>query len=311
MVTAALHVRGITIPWQFVVWQAKRWVGKDYRKPTEMAADLIREFQPPHGVKVRALFDAFYLCPTVTKACASRVFLWYSVSMKNRRLTHTGRGKSGLLKQLGPGILKHGGQKVRLQCDRGWRAMRIAAVDGQLKSIGAVRIVFSKRPRDPWRNLLAIATNDLRHNSRRIIEIYARRWSIEVLFKELRGLKLRQSDASPERNPPASGPRRPGPPHAGTFSSKAQNGFRSRAARNDSTTSVTPSVTIKSRPSPAGSATTPHQKPTPTSTPRSVNTLLDSNEQVPAVAEQVWHRFDDDNLLPDGKNMTSLLGKIP
>lgn len=192
VVTAALYVRGLTLPWRFVVWQAKRWAGRAYRKPTEIAADLIRDFQPPKGVAVRVLFDAFYLCPTVTKACASRGFLWYSVSMKNRRLTRTGRGKSGLLKHLGPGILKHRGQKIRMQRDRGWRGMRIAAVDGQLKGIGSVRVVFSKRPRDSWRNLLAIATNDMNRSARQIIEIYERRWSIEVLFKELRGLGLGQ-----------------------------------------------------------------------------------------------------------------------
>lgn len=47
VVTAALPVRGIRLPWRFVVWQAKRWSGKAYRKPTEIAADLIRDFQPP------------------------------------------------------------------------------------------------------------------------------------------------------------------------------------------------------------------------------------------------------------------------
>lgn len=37
--------------------------------------------------------------------------------MKNRRLTLTDRGKSGLLKPLGPRILKHRGQKIRMNRD--------------------------------------------------------------------------------------------------------------------------------------------------------------------------------------------------
>ena len=41
-------------------------------------------------------------------------------------------------------------------------------------------------------NLLAVATNDTGRSARQIIEIYERRWSIEVLFKELRGLGLGQ-----------------------------------------------------------------------------------------------------------------------
>jgi len=192
VVTAALLVRGITLPWRFVVWQAKPWAGTAYRKPTEIAAELIRDFTPPRGVPVRVLFDAYYLCPTVTKACDARGFTWCSVATKNRRLIRTGRGHSGLLKRLGPGVLKHRGRKVRMKRDRGGRWMRIATVDGRLKSIGSVRIVFSKRPRDPWRTLLAVATNDTGRSARQIIEIYERRWSIEVLFKELRGLGLGQ-----------------------------------------------------------------------------------------------------------------------
>ena len=185
VIVAAVHFRGVTLPWRLEVWQSKSWAGRRYRKVNDIAAELIREFQPPKGVKVRALFDAFYLCAQVTNACKSRGFTWFSVASKNRKLTRD-RGKDGALKTLAPGILKHFGTRVRLKRQPGWRWMRIASADGQLRKIGDVRVVFSKRPRDPWKKLIAVVTNERNRKAREVIAIYEKRWHIEVLFKELR-----------------------------------------------------------------------------------------------------------------------------
>ena len=65
--------------------------------------------------------------------------------------------------------------------------MKLSAVDGRLSKIGDVRVVFSKRPGDPWKKIVAIATNETSLDERTIVSIYEKRWSIEVLFKELRG----------------------------------------------------------------------------------------------------------------------------
>lgn len=74
VVTVPIHFRGITLPWRLQVWLPKEIAGAEYLKTTEIAAQLIRQFQPPKGVKVRVLFDAFYLCATVTKACENMGF---------------------------------------------------------------------------------------------------------------------------------------------------------------------------------------------------------------------------------------------
>lgn len=68
VVTGAILFRGVTLPWRFDLWLPKRWADRAYRKSTEIAAEMIRAFESPKGVKVRVLFDAFYLSPTVTKA---------------------------------------------------------------------------------------------------------------------------------------------------------------------------------------------------------------------------------------------------
>jgi hypothetical protein len=72
---------------------------------------------------------------------------------------------------------------------RSWALPEVQApgVVGRLKKIGTVRVVFSKRPRDPWRNLVAVATNETELSAREVVANYERRWAIEVLFKELKG----------------------------------------------------------------------------------------------------------------------------
>jgi SRSO17 transposase len=188
VVVAAIVFRGLTLPWQFVLWLPADYCKIHrgmYRKTTTIAAELIRQFEPPTGLKVRVLFDAFYLCPAVTKACTDRGFTWFSVAARNRNLTVGKRSRR--IGEIGPGVLRSRGDRVRLKRSRGWRWMKIAAVDGRLSRIGEVRVVFSKRPQDPWKNVLAVVTNATTLPPREIVASYERRWAIEVLFKELKG----------------------------------------------------------------------------------------------------------------------------
>ena len=189
IVTAAVLFRGVTLPWRFTLWLPEDYCKSErlpYRRQTDIAAELIRGFTPPKDVKVRVLFDAFYLCKPVAAACESQGFTWFSVASRNRLLERD-RGATRNLGDLAPAIVKHQGRSVRMKRARGWRWLRIATVVGRLKKIGTVRVVFSKRPRDPWKNLVAIATNETRLSAREVVANYERRWAIEVLFKELKG----------------------------------------------------------------------------------------------------------------------------
>jgi hypothetical protein len=153
-----------------------------------MAAQMIRAFAAPAGLKVRVLFDAFYLCPTTVRACQDKAFCFFSVAARNRNFT-TGQGKRRRRRQIAawmPGVLRHQGRNVRLRRSRNKRAsLRIACRDGNLSKVGPVRMVFSKRPAGPWKRCIAIVTNETGLRPRQIVEIYERRWGIEVLFKEL------------------------------------------------------------------------------------------------------------------------------
>lgn len=187
VITAALRFRGVVWPWAFDLWLPLKDAGPTrYRKMTDIAAQMIRAFPVLKNLRMQVLFDAFYLCPVVTRACAERQFLWFSVAAKNRTFTRHG-GRKRQLADWTRGWLQAHGQRVRLRRSRGWRWMRIAAADGHLARIGRVQLVLSKRPRDPWKNLVVIATNATGMKARDIVAAYENRWAIEVLFKELKG----------------------------------------------------------------------------------------------------------------------------
>lgn len=185
VVTAALMFRGVVLPWKIDLWIPKDQAGATYRKINQIAADMVCTFQAPKGLKVRVLFDAFYLAPNVVRACECRGFTWFSVASKNRKLSRK-HCRPRTIKELAAGVLKHHGHRVRLRRARCWRWLRIACVDGSLNRLGQVRMVLSKRPRDPWKKTLAVVTNERKLKAREIMVIFEKRWNIEVLFKELR-----------------------------------------------------------------------------------------------------------------------------
>jgi SRSO17 transposase len=185
VVTGALVFRGVVLPWKFDLWIPKQQASVGYRKITQIAAQMINELSIPFELKVRVLFDAFYLAPCVAKACQSQGFTWFSVASKNRIMKRR-RCQKRSINDFAAGVLRHKGQRVRLRRARFWRWMRIAHVDGKLSRLGNVRMVLSKRPGDAWKKTLAVVTNETKLAAREIMVIYEKRWNIEVLFKELR-----------------------------------------------------------------------------------------------------------------------------
>jgi SRSO17 transposase len=186
VVTAAVEFRGVIMPWRFDLWVPKKRAGRTYRKSTQIAAEFIRAFRPPSGLKVRVLFDAFYLTSVVIRACEDRGFAWFSVASKNRTLTRDSCHPRRRLIDLVPGMLRHHGRDVWMRRARGWAHFRLALADGRLKGVGPVRTVVRKRPGQPVKSATAIVTNHRSLDARKIVAIYERRWQIEQLFKELR-----------------------------------------------------------------------------------------------------------------------------
>lgn len=184
VVSAAIQFRGVTIPWAIELWIPKVQSGGQYRRLTDIAVMLINRFPQLLQTKVRVLFDAAYLAIHVVKACESRGFTWFSVAARNRNLFR--RGKKKKIKELAPGILRYHGRRVRMKRSRRWRWMRIASAVGTLGRTGEVQLVVSKRSGPSSKEMLSVVTNELKMKPREVIQTYEKRWSIEVLFKELR-----------------------------------------------------------------------------------------------------------------------------
>lgn len=185
VLTSAIAFRGVVMPFRIDLWKPKGHPGPRYRKLTNMAAQMIKALGvAAEGLRVRVLFDAFYLCPVVVRACESKGFTFFSVAARNRNFK-TLNGKRRQIAKLMPGLIRHKGKNVRMRRSRGTARLRIACVDGHLSHVGRVRMVVSKRPRGPWKKCIAIVTNETGLKARQVVDVYERRWLIEVLFKEL------------------------------------------------------------------------------------------------------------------------------
>jgi SRSO17 transposase len=183
---AAICFRGVVMPLRLHLWKPKGQSGPRYRKLTDLAAQMVSEFEVPKGLKVRVLFDAFYLSPVVVKACEKRGFAWFSVAAKNRCFRREGeKGRGRKIGNLAPGLLRHHGRMVHMKRSRGIAKLKITSLDGHLSRIGPARMVISKRPHETWKSTIAIVTNAPGMDARAIVAAYERRWNIEVMFKDL------------------------------------------------------------------------------------------------------------------------------
>lgn len=183
----AIVYRNVVIPFAVRLWvpksfaeetQKKSYDGEplQYRKLTELVAEIIADF-PLENVTV--LFDSYYLCPNVTRACQAKKYRYVGVAKKNRNFFADGRDRDKRkISTYGANVLKRDG---RFQTCRG-KKYRLAQRVGRLSKLGRVKLVFSRRAKEKcW---ICMATNETRWGAMRVLSEYLNRWPIEVLFKE-------------------------------------------------------------------------------------------------------------------------------
>jgi SRSO17 transposase len=188
-VCAILVYRDHVIPWGIRLYVKKeQCVGVDvpFRKTTELAAQLIREFQAPAGVKVVVLFDAYYLCRTVVQACREQHFHFASTLKSNRSLfkpgwkLKAGRYGRNLFRRRQTNTLviakPHGKARYRF-VDAGWL---------ELTRLGRLHVVFSRK--GSARKILGLVTDDPALSAAQLIQTYDRRWTIEQWLKDVKQL---------------------------------------------------------------------------------------------------------------------------
>ena len=188
-VQAVIRFRGHTIPFGIRLYVKKedaKPLGVLFRKTTEMAAELIRAFDPPAGVKVRVLFDSYYLCPVVVKACRERGFRFVSTLKSNRNLFKNGRKlKAGTY---GPRLFRRKAKRT-LKISKTKGPVEYSYVDAgwlDVSDLGKLHGVFSRKKRE--RKILGLVTDDPTLSAAGMIQEYDHRWSIEVFWKDVKSL---------------------------------------------------------------------------------------------------------------------------
>lgn len=183
-VTCVLEVKGQVIPWGIALYLKEAWCLEHehpFKKVTELAADLLMALPEfPAGVEALVLFDSYYLCRKVLDAIPPGA---HCVSMlkANRNLSVSGqKRKAGAYSK---NLLRRRRTTVRIKNGRGQLVrFSIAGKWVQAHSLGQVHLVASRRAKE--KKVVALVTDDPSLSDREILIEYARRWAIEVFFKE-------------------------------------------------------------------------------------------------------------------------------
>ncbi|HZC03073.1 MAG TPA: transposase, partial [Gammaproteobacteria bacterium] len=184
-----LLFRGQVIPFGIRLYVKKAQcaaLGLPFRKTTELAAQLIRELQVPAGVQVLVLFDAYYLCHTVVKACREQKFHFASTLKSNRNPLKPGwKLKAG---RYGRNLFRrprtetlvitkpHGSARYRF-VDAGWLTV------GHL---GLLHVVFSRK--GTAKKILGLVINAPELSAAQLIQTYDRCWTIEQWVQDAKQL---------------------------------------------------------------------------------------------------------------------------
>jgi len=188
-VTATIRFRGYTIPFGIRLYVKKQdchCLGLDFKKTSQLAAELISEFEPPQGINVRVLFDSYYLCPVVVKSCRKKGFRFVSTLKSNRNLYKNGRKlKAG---SYGSRLVRRRRKNIyRINKTKGY--VKYAYVDAgwlEVSDLGKLHVVFSRKNRD--QKVLGLVTDEPKISAKEMIRSYNDRWSIEVFFKDSKQL---------------------------------------------------------------------------------------------------------------------------
>jgi SRSO17 transposase len=189
IVGCVLLYRGVVIPYAVRLWAPEDFCREtqqlsygekpvEFRKITELAAEMLAGVELPSPGQAIVLFDSYYLCSTVTRACKARRFPYVGVAKKNRNFFPDGRDRDKRkLGRYGANALRRHGRTFTVQGKKYHLAERV----GRLSKAGAVKLVVSRRIRE--RAWIVMATDRQQWSAKTVLSHYLKRWGIEVFFK--------------------------------------------------------------------------------------------------------------------------------
>jgi hypothetical protein len=204
LVTALMVVGPYSIPLSFQLYRKKADCQKatqavEYYSKTELAARLIREWQPPAGTQPFVLLDSWYVCDELLQLCETRNFTLIGGLKANRQVNTKPCPKLTALSEYAPTVPKDAYQLVTLAK----RNFQMAGVTAGLKGGRTVKVVIGRTLKAGTNPKAGIKPYTYRYfvcsdqnlSVKTICEFYSVRWEIETFHavaKELLGLDHNQ-----------------------------------------------------------------------------------------------------------------------
>jgi hypothetical protein len=170
----------------------------DYQKENELFRHMLSHFQPPDWAKVVIVLgdaafaskDNMKLIQARDKADSKRRWGFVFAIARTWKMAD-GKSLRNLVKHT-PNSCYRQTWIPRLPDHQGRKTFWIFEKRTRLKHLGDVTVVLTKKGRNVGpKNTKLLVTNLLELTARQVIDIYQRRWSVEILFKELKsGLGL-------------------------------------------------------------------------------------------------------------------------
>jgi hypothetical protein len=180
--------------------------GRPYRTQTDIGAELIADLPLPRRIHVTVLGDTAFEAQSIRAACAARGYGWI-VPLNPERVLEGPRGKRPKVRSLvrrlrasplspvrlvpgqGPYAVQHRVSRCRHGSRNQARTFYVHGERRRIRRLGEVLLVFSTKEKTASQRLkthkLLITSYDT-WSPRRVVQCYALRWQIELLFKELK-----------------------------------------------------------------------------------------------------------------------------
>lgn len=177
---AILRVGYFVLPYALELVLSKTWaktLKRPHRTQTQIAEEIIKNFQPPSGINVVVLFDSFFGSKGVLKQCVTKDFVFVTNLKSNRIVKVVGQEKN--VGNYAKNVMSRNCEPVKI----GKQVFLTAWRPVSLPSVGKVYLTFSRKV--DHKRVFHLATNQFMYQHE-MIRLYLKRWAIECFFKDVK-----------------------------------------------------------------------------------------------------------------------------
>lgn len=180
IVCSIISYRGLIIPYGFDVYIPRAQcleLGITFRKKTQIALEQLKSFEADDNQRVYVLADTYYATSPIMNYCRDNSQNFVS-SLKFNRVFRVNGYQTNVSKYLKYTIK---GFKTSKKIKLGKITYQVESREAELKTGGAVKLVFTKHP--THRTAMVLVTTGTALPVYEIMHAYRIRWNIEVFFK--------------------------------------------------------------------------------------------------------------------------------